>query len=67
VPEHIIRRRYIKGVNNFFNLYRPLADTWVLYDNSVSRNVRRVARGGESGSDKVFDEKLWLQFREAAK
>jgi predicted ABC-type ATPase len=34
VPEEIIRRRYVGGLRNFFNLYCPIADSWQLYDNS---------------------------------
>ena len=26
IPELVIRRRYMAGLNNFFSLYRPLAD-----------------------------------------
>ena len=37
VPEDAIRRRYHAGLRNFFNLYRPLADSWVFYDNSVAK------------------------------
>lgn len=34
VPEDVIRRRYDAGWRNFQQLYRALADTWVIYDNS---------------------------------
>ena len=34
VPEDIIRRRFHAGMTNFRNLYAPLVDSWVLYDNS---------------------------------
>lgn len=34
VPETIIRRRFLSGWQNFENIYRDLADEWVLYDNS---------------------------------
>lgn len=34
VPEHVIRRRYQRGLRNLFSLYLPLADEWVVYDNS---------------------------------
>jgi predicted ABC-type ATPase len=34
VPEKTIRRRYVSGLRNFFNLYNPLADSWQFYDNS---------------------------------
>ena len=34
VSEAIIRRRFHSGWRNFENIYRDLADEWVLYDNS---------------------------------
>ncbi|MEM7240509.1 MAG: AAA family ATPase [Pseudomonadota bacterium] len=34
VPKATIRRRYIRSLNNFFALYRPLADSWWFYENS---------------------------------
>jgi len=34
VPEAVIRRRFHSGWYNFENIYRDLADEWVLYDNS---------------------------------
>jgi predicted ABC-type ATPase len=67
VPEDIIRRRYAKGVGNFFKLYAPLADTWALYDNSVSGTVPRVARGRGTKTDRVFDAALCRRIEEAGK
>lgn len=34
VPEKTIRRRYEKGWYNFQNIYKQLADAWVLFDNA---------------------------------
>ena len=34
VPESAIRRRFVAGLNNFYRIYRDLADAWALYDNS---------------------------------
>jgi predicted ABC-type ATPase len=31
IPEEVIRRRYYKGVQNFFELYQKRADTWTVY------------------------------------
>ena len=36
VPEDTIRRRYHAGIDNFHNLYAPLVDAWVLYDNTFN-------------------------------
>ncbi len=35
VPEHVVRRRFNKGLTNFFKMYRPLADSWTLIENST--------------------------------
>lgn len=34
VPEEIIRRRFTSGLRNFEQIYKPLVDAWILYDNS---------------------------------
>jgi predicted ABC-type ATPase len=34
IPEAVIRRRFAQGWDNFANLYRPLADSWAVYDSS---------------------------------
>jgi predicted ABC-type ATPase len=36
IPEHVIRRRFSQGLYNFQNLYQPVVDAWILYDNSAS-------------------------------
>lgn len=57
VPEPVIRRRYEAGLRNFFELYRPLADAWRIFDNSGT-GLRFIATG--SGSiDRISDEATW--------
>ncbi|HYQ00462.1 MAG TPA: zeta toxin family protein [Polyangiaceae bacterium] len=34
VPDSVVRRRFTAGLENFENLYKPLVDAWVLYDNA---------------------------------
>jgi predicted ABC-type ATPase len=34
IPEATIRRRFKAGINNFQKIYKTLADSWTLYDNS---------------------------------
>jgi len=46
VPEEAIRRRFKVGLDNFRRIYRPLADSWVLYDNSGEQPV--LLEWGES-------------------
>lgn len=49
VPEVDIRRRFPRSLTNFWNLYRPLADYWVLVYNSgdVPENVA-IGEGGQT-------------------
>ena len=39
------RRRYHKGMKNFFQLYMQLADTWRLYVNSDPSGPALIASG----------------------
>ncbi|MBM4019024.1 MAG: Zeta toxin family protein [Planctomycetes bacterium] len=58
VPEQTIRRRYDAGLRNFFRLYRPLASTWRLHDNSRAA-PRLVAEGKALTTAYVADEATW--------
>jgi predicted ABC-type ATPase len=39
VPESDVRRRFVRGWENFLNVYRPLADSWAVYNNSAAEPV----------------------------
>ena len=39
IPEATIRRRFKSGINNFEKIYKSLADTWALYDNSAEQPI----------------------------
>lgn len=64
VPAPGVRRRYAQGVRNFFSLYRPLADSWTVYDNSGPDGMKRVAAGAISAAADVSDEVPWRRFQE---
>lgn len=63
VPAPVIRRRYESGARNFFRLYRPLADTWGMYDNSTLDEPRPVAIGRRDEFTKVLQPDLWQDFQ----
>jgi len=63
IPEAVIRRRYERGLRNFFALYRPLADRWRVYDNSNLTGVHELARGESGATDRVTDEETWKQIQ----
>lgn len=60
IPEDVIRRRYERGLDNFFNAYSPAADTWVLMNNT-SRPGRPVAWRRVGAGVEVLDNALWNQ------
>jgi predicted ABC-type ATPase len=59
VPADTVRRRFTRGRRNFFTLYRPLADTWRLYDASSVRGPRLVAAGGREAPTRIRDQRTW--------
>src|SRR5438128_7558540 len=42
VPSETVKRRFSRGLRNFFVLYRPIADPWRLYDESSMRGPELV-------------------------
>lgn len=65
VPEEVIRRRYRRGIQNFFEIYQTLAQTWVVYDNSSPGEPVTIARAIEGTQPDVYEPNLWMQFTEA--
>lgn len=61
VPEEIVRRRYDKGIRNFFRLYKPLADTWFFYDNSVAGTLNLLASGEREIGISIENRLIWKQ------
>ncbi|MBI5143167.1 MAG: zeta toxin family protein [Nitrospirae bacterium] len=58
VPNATIRRRYHAGIVNFFSIYKPLADTWMFYDNSTS-SPHLVAYGEREAKPVVIETAIW--------
>ena len=61
IPEAVVRRRFDRSLRNFWTLYRPLAESWIVYDNSglTFEEVVFEERGGRSISNpKRYNEFL---------
>lgn len=43
VPRDVVRRRFHRSLRNFMALYAPIADEWVIFDNSSLPRARVVA------------------------
>ncbi len=59
VPETVIRRRYMKGLHNFFELYQTLADSWAVYDCSDVSNLLLIASKDGARGIQVFEVERW--------
>ena len=58
IPEETIRRRYQAGQKNFVELYKPLADTWRIFNNSdFSESL--IATGGYQQETNILDDEVW--------
>lgn len=66
VPEADVRRRYVRSAANFFQIYKPIAKSWQVSDNSDTQAVRVLAHGGLERPDTILDEFTWRLFRSVA-
>ena len=57
VPAEDVRRRFIRGIHNFFSLYESLVDSWMLFDNSRAKPVLIAKR--KNGHIEAIDEDLF--------
>ena len=60
VPEPTVRRRYERSLFNFFNLYRPFADSWLMLDNSHSSVPRTIAWRNRGGPLQIVTSGPWF-------
>lgn len=67
VPEADIRQRYTRSIRNFFTLYRPLADRWNVYDNSVPGTTRLIACCSQEVGETIFDAAAWEALQEMSR
>ncbi|HNQ51069.1 MAG TPA: zeta toxin family protein [Candidatus Omnitrophota bacterium] len=62
VPSEDVRRRFFRGFVNFLNLYEPIFDSWMMFDNSKEK-PRLIAKR-KNGLINVVDHVL---FKEVSK
>ena len=62
--ENVVHRRFIRSLPNLLRIYKPLADSWVIFDNSG--DVPNMIAIQESGKIEILDRDLFnilLRFR----
>ena len=58
IPQDIIRRRYVAGINNLFKLFMPIVNYWAIFDNSETPR-RKVAIGGKDTQTEIVNKALY--------
>ncbi|MBF0426138.1 MAG: zeta toxin family protein [Magnetococcales bacterium] len=64
VSERIVRRRFERGLANFFTLYRPIVDHWSLIDNSLVAAPVVVAYGGSNFASRALQPDTYALWEE---
>jgi predicted ABC-type ATPase len=57
IPEATVRRRFRRGIFNFFHKYQPIVDSWVVFDNS--EDIPKMIAFKESGKFEILDPALF--------
>jgi len=57
VPVEDVRRRFVRGIQNFFKLYESLFDSWMFFDNSKSKPILIAKK--RNGGREVVNEGLF--------
>jgi predicted ABC-type ATPase len=59
VSDEVVQRRYQRGLDNFFNLYIPLADQWRFYNNADIEGAKLIADGSSNQELNLVNPQLW--------
>ena len=57
IPESIVRRRFHRSLRNFLHFYKPLTDSWTIFDNSG--DVPKMIAFEESGKIEILDPDIF--------
>ncbi len=60
IPPDVIERRYVRGKENFFQRYKDVCDSWIVYNNS--HEVPAIVAKGNSLDFHVYNNDLWKKF-----
>ena len=58
IPEEMIRRRFFRGLRNFFDMYCQEVDHWTLLDNSGDCWKIIAVKKGKT-EQRIFDADVW--------
>lgn len=53
IDKDVIERRYFAGIKNLFDIYMPICDYWMIFDNSQMMSSELIAEGIRTGERKI--------------
>ena len=65
VPAEDVRRRFARGIHNFFKFYEPMVDSWMLFDNSKVKPVLIAQR--RNGQKQILNKELFTMIQKTAR
>lgn len=65
VPSEVIRRRYVAGIRNFFQIYMPIVDAWMLIENHS--NPRIIVADKEDDGVIIYNVELYNKIKNYVK
>jgi predicted ABC-type ATPase len=63
IPDDVIRRRYLSGIQNLFNLYIPITNYWMIFDNS-NPEISLIAEGNYDIDINIQNNRIFEQLKE---
>lgn len=63
IPEPVIHRRYQRSMGNFFNIYRPVANSWLMLDNSSANAPKPIGWRNVDGPLQIVKTGPWSRLR----
>ena len=64
IPEQDIRRRFKRGIYNLLNLYMPICDSVLIYNNAHGEAILVAQSGGLDGSLQIREQEMWNQLKQ---
>jgi predicted ABC-type ATPase len=58
VEKEIVQRRYIKGLNNLFNIFVKITDEWIIFDNS-GKSPTKIAEKLKGIDINIYNRNIW--------
>ena len=63
IPKEVVKRRYERSLFNLVNLFIPMSEEWLIFDNS-SETMNLVANGNSAKVRSIQNDKIWKQIND---